>query len=78
MIKKGDVIVVADDDDEDDINNTASGNRVTATLCTEESFLRTMFIYSFFLKSASWKCVGGEWMVYMTLRAVPAGFSPPS
>jgi hypothetical protein len=40
MMKKGDVIIVADDDDE---VRTASQNSLTATLCTEQLFLRTQF-----------------------------------
>ncbi len=39
MLKKG------DDDDEvnDEVRSSASQNRVTATLCTEEFFLRTQY-----------------------------------
>jgi hypothetical protein len=39
MMKKGDGIVDVDDDDE--VRTSASQNHVTATLCTEEIFLRT-------------------------------------
>jgi hypothetical protein len=41
MMKKGDVIIVADDDDDE--VRTASQNRLTATLCTEQLFLRTFY-----------------------------------
>jgi hypothetical protein len=42
MMKKRDVVVIADDDD--NVLTSASQNRVTATLRTEELFLRTRFI----------------------------------
>ncbi len=51
-MKKGDVMIVADDDD-DEVRNGASKNRATATLCTEEVFLRTsVYTYSSLLISA--------------------------
>jgi hypothetical protein len=44
-MKKGDDVAVYDRDDDDDMVRTSvSLNRVTATLCTEESFLRTQYI----------------------------------
>jgi hypothetical protein len=43
MLKKGDVIDDADDDDE--LRTSASQNHVTATLFTDELFLRTQYIY---------------------------------
>jgi hypothetical protein len=43
MMKKGDVIVVAEDDD-DVVRTSGSQNQATATLCTDEFFLRTKFI----------------------------------
>ncbi len=43
MMKKRDVAVVADDGD-DKVWTSASWNHATATLCTEEFFLRTQFI----------------------------------
>ncbi len=42
-MKKGDVIVVAEDDD-DVVRTSGSQNQATATLCTDEFFLRTKFI----------------------------------
>ncbi len=42
MLKKGDVIVDADADD-DEVRTSALQNRVTATLCTEEFFLSTLY-----------------------------------
>jgi hypothetical protein len=42
MMKKVDVVVVAADDDE--VRNSASQNHATATLCTEEFFLRTHYV----------------------------------
>jgi hypothetical protein len=41
MMKKGDVVVAGDDDD---VRTIASQNHGTATLCTEEFFLRTQYI----------------------------------
>jgi hypothetical protein len=41
MLKKGDVIYDADDDV---VRTCASQNRVTATLSTEEFFLRTQYL----------------------------------
>jgi hypothetical protein len=43
MIKKGDFINDVDDDD-DVMRTRALQNRATATLCTEEFFLRTQYI----------------------------------
>jgi hypothetical protein len=43
MLKKGNVVSDADDDDE--VRTSALQNRVTATVCTEEVFLRTQYIY---------------------------------
>jgi hypothetical protein len=40
MLKKGDTVDDADNDDE----VRMSQNRVTATLCTEELFVRTQYI----------------------------------
>ncbi len=56
MMKKGDVIIVADDDD-DEVRNGASKNHATATLCTEEVFLRT----SVYIAPSSYQqiCGGG-------------------
>jgi hypothetical protein len=42
MKKKGDVITDVDDGDE--LKTSASQNCATATLCTEEFFLRTQYI----------------------------------
>jgi hypothetical protein len=44
MLKKRDVVVVADDDDDDEVTTSVLQNRVTATLCTEELFIRTQCI----------------------------------
>jgi hypothetical protein len=41
MRKKGDVVAFADDDDDDEVRTSVSLNPVTASLCTEELFLRT-------------------------------------
>jgi hypothetical protein len=41
MLKKGDVV---DDADDDEVRTSAPQNRLTATLCTEEFFLRTQYI----------------------------------
>ncbi len=41
-MKKGDD--VADDDDDDAVRTHVSQDPVTATLCTEELFLRTQYI----------------------------------
>jgi hypothetical protein len=43
MLKKGDVDDDADDDDE--VQTLVSQNRVTATLSTEEFFLRTWHLW---------------------------------
>jgi hypothetical protein len=43
MLKKGNVVSDAYDDYE--VRTSASQNRVTATVCTEEFFLRTQYIY---------------------------------
>ncbi len=40
MMKKGDDVAV--DDDDDVVRTSVSQNRVAATLCTEELFLRAM------------------------------------
>jgi hypothetical protein len=40
MLKKGDVV----DDADDEVRTSASQNRVTATLSTEEFFLRTQYL----------------------------------
>jgi hypothetical protein len=42
MMKKGDAIIIADDDDA--VRNSASQICMTATLSTEELFLRTQYI----------------------------------
>jgi hypothetical protein len=42
MKKKGDEI--ADDEDDDAVRTSVSQDRVTATLCTEESFLSTQYL----------------------------------
>jgi hypothetical protein len=42
MLKKGDVNNVADGDDK--VTTGASQNPVTATLCTQEFFLRTQYL----------------------------------
>ncbi len=41
-IKKGYVVAV-DDDDDDVVRSCVSQDRVTATLCTEELFLRAQY-----------------------------------
>jgi hypothetical protein len=43
MMKNGDDVAV-DDDDDDAARTSVSQNRMTATLCTEELFLRTLYI----------------------------------
>ncbi len=44
-MKSGSDVAVDDRDDDDDMVRTSmSLNRVTATLCTQESFLRTQYI----------------------------------
>jgi hypothetical protein len=43
-MKRRDVNVVADDDD-DEVRTSVSQNRVTATMYTEELFLRTQYLY---------------------------------
>ncbi len=43
-MKTGDIVVVADDDD-NEVGTSASENPATATLCTEEFFLRTQYMY---------------------------------
>jgi hypothetical protein len=43
MLKKGDDVAV--DDDDDAVRTSVSQDQVTVTLCTEEFFLRTQFIY---------------------------------
>ncbi len=51
MMKKGDIVSDADDDDE--VRTSVSENHATATLCTEEFFLRTRYtVYSSPLISA--------------------------
>ncbi len=57
MMKKGDIIVVADDDD-DEVRSSVLKNQVTATLCTEELFLRTQYMY-IVLASYYKRSVGG-------------------
>jgi hypothetical protein len=42
MMKNGDIDDVADDDDE--VRTSATQNRVTATLSTEEFFLRIQYL----------------------------------
>ncbi len=42
-MNKGDVILLADDYD-DEVRTSTSQNQATATLCTEELFLRTQYI----------------------------------
>jgi hypothetical protein len=42
--KKGDEVV--DDEDDDAMRTSVSQDRVTATLCIEELFLSTLYIYS--------------------------------
>jgi hypothetical protein len=44
--KKGDEVEDEDDDDDDDdmVRTSVSKDRVTATLCNEELFLRTQYI----------------------------------
>ncbi len=54
MLKKRDVVVVADDDDDDEVTTSVPRNRVTATLSSEELFLRTQYIHSSLLISARW------------------------
>ncbi len=44
MMKKGDFVIVAEDDDDDEVRSNASQNHATATLRTEELFLRTQSI----------------------------------
>jgi hypothetical protein len=39
-MNKGDE--VADDEDDDDVRTSVSEDRMTATLCTEELFIRTL------------------------------------
>jgi hypothetical protein len=46
MLKKGDVGDDADDDD-NEVRNSASQNRVTATLSTDEFFFRTQYLQLF-------------------------------
>jgi hypothetical protein len=41
-MKKAEVVIVADDDDE--LRTSVSENPATATLCTEEFFLRTQYL----------------------------------
>jgi hypothetical protein len=55
--KKGDVVSDADDDE---VRTNASQNHVTATLCTEEFFLRAPYTYMYIspLISAE-RCGGG-------------------
>jgi hypothetical protein len=44
-MKKQDVVIVAEDDDDDEVRTkSALQNHTTATLCTEELFLRTQYI----------------------------------
>ncbi len=45
-MKKGDVGDDADDDD-NEVRNSASQNRVTATLSTDEFFFRTQYLQLF-------------------------------
>jgi hypothetical protein len=54
MLKKGDVVGDADDE----VRTNVSQNCITATLSTEEFFLRTQF-YSSLLISAE-RCEGGD------------------
>jgi hypothetical protein len=44
LMKKEDIIVVAADDEDDEVRTSVSQNRATATLCSEEFFLRTQYI----------------------------------
>jgi hypothetical protein len=72
--EKGDVIVIADDDDE--ARTCVSQNLVTATLCTEELFLRTQYLYialSSYQLGKNGGGVGRKQTVNTTL-----GLSPPS
>jgi hypothetical protein len=78
-MKKGENVVIADDNDK--VRTSVSRNRVTATLCTSELFLRAQLIYSSPLISGPGENVVGEWKeikVSSTLGAIPAGFLPPS
>ncbi len=43
MLKKGEVNVDADADDDDEVRTSVLQNHVTATLCTEEFFLSTLY-----------------------------------
>ncbi len=57
MVKKG--YDVAVDDDDDAIRTSVLQNRVTATLCTEELFLRTEYIYIALSTNQTGKNYGG-------------------
>ncbi len=54
---KGDVVIDADDDD-DEVRTSASQGHATATLCIEEFFLRTQYIFVA-LPSCQQRDVGG-------------------
>jgi hypothetical protein len=43
MMKKGDVTIIADDDDDDEMKTGSSQIQATATLGTENFFLRTQY-----------------------------------
>jgi hypothetical protein len=76
MSKKGD-----DDNDEvDDVvrTTTLSQNRATATLSTEESFLRTQFfiLLPSYQQRGVGRGTGYKWSMRY-LQMIPAGFSLP-
>ncbi len=73
-MKKGDD--VADDDDDDAERTNMSQGQVTASLCTEELFLRIQYLYIALSTYQTGKNPGGgrKWTVNMTRRSVPAGF----
>jgi hypothetical protein len=76
--EKGDVIVIADDDE---VRTCVSQNRVTATLCMEELFLRTQYLYialSSYQLGKNGEGGGRKQTVNTTLELVLAVLSPPS
>jgi hypothetical protein len=74
MMKKGDDVVF---DDDDLVRTSVSQNRVTVTMCTEESFLRTQYILlSPHIRVGKNEGAEGNRLL-TTLRSLPAGFTPP-